>query len=82
MLTTTTAQKNRQPELLWVGSGAWVACDPAVVDGGPNRVLAYLESKDDRVYLLWVSEPDGVHEFGSIRAAVEAVTRRLQHLPA
>lgn len=82
MLMTTPAEKSRHPELVWVGSGAWVACDPAAGENDPHRVIAYLECKDNRVYLLWVADPDGVHEFGSIRLALEAVSERLQPLPA
>lgn len=81
-MLVTTAQKSRHPDLVWVGSGAWVACDPAAVENDPHRVIAYLESKDNRVYLLWVRDPEGVHEFGSIRAALEAISLKLQPLPA
>ena len=78
MLTVPiSADGLRRPELLWVGSGAWVACDPAAEKDDPRRVVAYLECKDERVYLLWVTGSAGVCEFDSIRAALDAIAARL-----
>ena len=78
MLTAPVSTDDlRRPELLWVGSGAWVACDPAADPSDPHRVVAYLECKDARVYLLWVTGSAGVCEFDSIRRAVDAITDRL-----
>lgn len=82
MLATSQTETHRHPELVWVGSGAWVACDPAAAEHDPQRIVAYLECKDSRVYLLWVRNPDGVHEFDSVRAAVEAVSQRLESAAA
>lgn len=48
----------RRPELIWVGNGAWVACDPRVSENDPNRVLAYMESMDGVVTLLRVKAPN------------------------
>jgi hypothetical protein len=67
----------RRPELTWVGSGAWVACDPDADPNDPRRMVAYLECKDERVYLLWVTGSSGVCEFDSIRAALDAIAERL-----
>jgi hypothetical protein len=78
MLATTTAEDQvRRPELLWVGSGGWVACDPAVDPSDPHRVVAYLECKDERVYLLWVTGSGGVREFASLREALDQISLRL-----
>jgi hypothetical protein len=77
MLATKDAGQARRPELLWVGSGAWVACDPAVDPSDPHRAIAYLECKDGRVYLLWVTGSAGVCEFASIRDALEQISERL-----
>ncbi|MFE7845951.1 hypothetical protein ACFUTX_12270 [Microbacterium sp. NPDC057407] len=82
MLAPSQTETHRHPELVWVGSGAWVACDPAVAEHDPHRIVAYLECKDARVYLLWVGNPDGVHEFDTIRTALEAVSQRLEPLAA
>jgi len=71
------AVQSRRPELLWVGSGGWVACDPSVETTDPHRVLAYLECKDDRVYVLWVMGGAGVCEFGSIREALDELAQRM-----
>lgn len=60
-------------ELIWLGDGAWVACDPRADENDPRRVLAYLECKDSVVYVLWVRDRIGVVEFGSLREAVAAV---------
>lgn len=73
--------RTRRPELLWVGSGAWVACDPAVDAADPHRVVAYLECKDDRVYVLWVAGAAGVCEFDSIREALDQIASRLAPVP-
>ena len=48
------------PELIWVGDGAWVAHDPSLPEGDPRRVIAYMEHKDRRVYVLWVRDRQDV----------------------
>lgn len=75
--TSIPAVQPRRPELLWVGSGGWVACDPSVDATDPRRVVAYLECKEHRVYVLWVTGADGVCEFGSIRDALDQIGQRL-----
>ncbi|MGU3646088.1 hypothetical protein ACLBXX_14060 [Microbacterium sp. C23T] len=75
--TSIPAVQTRRPELLWVGSGAWVACDPSADPTDPRRVVAYLECKDDRVYVLWVAGTASVCEFGSIREALDQIAQRL-----
>ncbi|MFE5408010.1 hypothetical protein [Microbacterium sp. NPDC056569] len=75
--TSIPAVRTRRPELLWVGSGAWVACDPSVDATDPHRAVAYLECKDDRVYVLWVAGSGGVCEFESISEALEQIAQRL-----
>jgi hypothetical protein len=72
-----TAHRDRQPDLQWVGEGAWVASDPAADANDPHRVIAYLECKDSRVYVLWVSGATGVCEFASLREALDAIAERL-----
>ena len=62
----------RRPELIWV-AGSWVACDPTLPSDDPRRVLAYLECRDARVYLLWVRDRTGTVTFGSLREAVDAI---------
>jgi len=79
--TSIPAVQTRRPELLWVGSGAWVACDPFVDAADPRRVVAYVECKDDRAYVLWVTGSAGVCEFGSIRDAVDEIAHRLEPPP-
>jgi hypothetical protein len=61
------------PELQWVGHGGWVACDPHAAAGDPHRVLAYLECKDARVYVLWLHHSGGVTEYASLRDALDAL---------
>ncbi|WP_019180044.1 hypothetical protein [Microbacterium yannicii] len=65
--------QRRRPELLWVGEGGWVACDPEADADDPGRVLAYLECKDSVVYVLFVRGRTEVVEFESLRAAIDAV---------
>jgi hypothetical protein len=77
-----TARSDRQPDLQWVGEGAWVASDPDADANDPHRVIAYLECKDSRVYVLWVSGTSGVCEFESLRDALEAISARLAPIPA
>lgn len=77
LATTPTAQPARKPDLQWVGEGAWVASDPAAAENDPHRVIAYLECKGSRVYVLWVSGAKGVCEFGSLRDALTAISERL-----
>jgi hypothetical protein len=63
------------PELVWLGQGAWVACDPSLPEDDGRRVIAYLECKDGLVYVLWVRDRGAVIEFTSLREALEAVRR-------
>jgi hypothetical protein len=74
---TRTARRDRHPDLQWVGDGAWVASDPSADQSDPHRVIAYLECKDSRVYVLWVSGATGVCEFPSLREALDAIAERL-----
>lgn len=78
---TPTPHPERKPELQWVGEGAWVATDPDADEHDPHRVIAYLECKDSRVYVLWVSGATGVCEYESLRDALSAISERLP-LPA
>lgn len=75
--TSIPAVQAGRPELLWVGLGAWVVCDPSVDPTDPRRVVAYLECKGDLVYVLWVAGAAGVCEFGSIRDALEQIAQQL-----
>jgi hypothetical protein len=61
------------PELIWVGDGAWVAQDPAMPADDPRRVVAYVEHKDHRVYVLWVRDRRDVCVYESLREAITAV---------
>jgi len=65
--------RTAKPELLWLGQGAWVACDPSLPEDDGRRVIAYLECKDHIVYVLWVRDPRGVVEFPTLRDALNAV---------
>ena len=83
MLTPTpTARRDREPDLQWVGDGAWVASDPAADANDPHRIIAYLECKDSRVYVLWVSGTTGVCEFDSLREALDTIAERLVPIAA
>ena len=61
------------PELIWVGDGAWVARDPAVPDDDARGLVAYVEHKDQRVYVLWVRDRRDVCEYASLREAITAI---------
>ena len=75
--TSTVSEIRRRPELVGVGSGGWVACDPDAAADDPHRVVAYLECKDEIVYVLWVAGSTGVREFDSLPAALDAIAARL-----
>jgi hypothetical protein len=79
---TPTERRDRQPDLQWVGDGAWVASDPSADQNDPHRIIAYLECKDSRVYVLWVTGSTGVREFDSLRDALDAITERLAPVAA
>ena len=66
-------QARNGAELVWLGDGGWVACDPRRDEHDPRRVLAYLECKDSVAYVLWVRDHGGVVEFESLRDALAAV---------
>jgi hypothetical protein len=72
-VAASAAPARSRTELVWLGDGAWVACDPRLDEHDPGRVLAYLECKDSVVYVLWVRDPRGVVEFASLRDALAAV---------
>lgn len=82
LATPATPYRDREPELQWVGDGAWVASDPAAAENDPHRVIAYLECKDSRVYVLWVSGATGVCEYESLREALAAIAQRLAPVAA
>lgn len=77
LASSPIARRDRQPDLQWVGDGAWVASDPDADVNDPRRVIAYLECKDSRVYVLWVNGATGVCEFESLREALAAIAERL-----
>lgn len=58
------------PELIWLGDGAWVTRDRALADDDPHGILAYVEHKDHRVYVLWVRDRHDVEPFDTLRDAV------------
>ena len=60
-------------DLVWVGDGAWVACDTRLADGDPLRVLAYLECKDHQVYVLRVRDQQDVCCYATLREALRVV---------
>jgi hypothetical protein len=60
-------------ELLWVGDGAWVACDPALEEGDPRRVIAYLECKDRCVRVQWVRDRLDLCVYETLREALQEV---------
>jgi hypothetical protein len=60
-------------ELIWMGSGGWVAYDTSLPENDARRVLAYLECKDHHVDVTWVREPRTEERFDTLREALEAV---------
>lgn len=61
-------------QLLWVGDGAWVACDPLVLENDPRRVIAYVECRDHAVHVLWVRERRRPTRCRTLREALELVS--------
>lgn len=74
-------QARNHSELVWLGDGGWVACDPRLDEHDPRRVLAYLEYKDSVVYVLSVRDHLGVVEFHSLPDALAAVDALLDGTP-
>ena len=60
-------------ELVWMGSGGWVAYDTSVPENDARRVLAYLECKDQHVDVTWVRDQRPDERFASLREALQAV---------
>ncbi|MFB8145970.1 hypothetical protein ACFC1W_04400 [Microbacterium sp. NPDC056003] len=67
-----------RPDLVWVGNGGWVACDTLADHSDPHRVVAYLECKDEIVYVLWVHGRAGVDEYRSLREALAAIAEGMR----
>ena len=67
-----------RPDLVWVGNGGWVACDTLADHSDPHRVVAYLECKDEIVYVLWVHGRAGVDEYPSLREALAAIAEGMR----
>ena len=61
------------PVLIWVGDGAWVARDPGIPADDARGVIAYLEHKDHRIYVLWVRQRQEVCCYDTLRDALQAV---------
>lgn len=74
-----TTSPHRRPELVWLGHGGWVACDPLAADNDPRRILAYLECCDGRVYVVWVRHGARADEFPTLREAVDAIDAASGH---
>ena len=70
---------HRRPELVWLGHGGWVACDPLAAENDPRRILAYLECCDGRVYVVWVRHGARTGEFPTLREAVDAIDAASGH---
>lgn len=60
-------------DLMWVGDGAWVACDTRLADRDARGVVAYLECKDHQVYVLWVRDQKDVCCYATLREALRVV---------
>lgn len=69
------AESDGRIELLWVGDGAWCACDTALPRNDARRVIAFVECVNHRVEVTWVRErrPSGVYE--TLRDAVRDIER-------
>ncbi|WP_396641850.1 hypothetical protein [Microbacterium sp.] len=75
MPTECPGAEARNPELVWVGHGAWVARDPDLSDDDARRVIAYIEHRDHRVDVVWVRERRDVSNFETLRDALDEVAR-------
>lgn len=74
MITADTrVADDAAPALIWVGESGWVACDTAVPENDPRRVIAYLECKNRRVEVLWVRDRHGVSGYETLAEAMHAV---------
>jgi hypothetical protein len=62
-----------QVDLLWVGDGAWCACDTSLEENDPRRVIAFVECKDHHVDVVWVREQRPPGRFDTLRDAVRAI---------
>ena len=69
----SASRQRRRPELVWIGDGGWIACDPEADPDDPGRVLAYLECKDSVVYLLCVKGRPEAVELPTLQAALDEV---------
>ena len=61
------------PQLIWIGDGGWIAYDPEVPENDPRRILAYVECKDHRVYVLWVRGRSDLSVYPGIREALSDI---------
>lgn len=77
MPTTQQNASRGAPELVWLGDGAWVACDEDFPRGDPRRVIAYVECKDHLVYVLPARDSAGVRTYDTIREALADLTAAL-----
>lgn len=71
--TQERAGTSVNPELIWLGSGGWVASDTSLPENDPRRVVAYLQCRDQHVDVTWVRGNRGDERFDSLREALEAV---------
>lgn len=69
----TPAAGGSSAELLWVGDGAWVACDPRLDASDPRRVIAYVECRDHAVHVVWVRERRRPTRCRTLREALAVV---------
>lgn len=70
MTMEVLSPRTAAPELISVGDGAWVARDPTAADNDARRVIAYIEHKDHRAYVLWARERQDVCCYETLRDAL------------
>jgi hypothetical protein len=72
-MTLADPTAETRAELIWIGSGAWVACDMNAPEHDPHRVLAFLECRQQHVDVTWVRKAPRTERFDGLREALLAI---------
>jgi hypothetical protein len=82
MVLDQSDSRHVRAELLWVGQGAWCACDSDVSPDDPQRVIAFVECRNKHVDVVWVRDRRPPDRFETLREAVRAIDNAVTARPA
>ncbi|MDX2376718.1 hypothetical protein M4I32_07885 [Microbacterium sp. LRZ72] len=75
------AVRHGRIEMAMIEEGCWRICDASMPPDDPRRVIAYIESDDDGVDVLWLSGDRRPARYGTLEDALAAADARVVTAP-